>query len=531
MPRVSINGRELEVESGTTIMAAADELGIFIPRYCFHPDLSPAGNCRICLVEVEGMPKLVTSCTTVVNDGMVVRTDTPAVKQAVRAVLEFLLLNHPTDCPICDQAGECYLQNYYMMIGLHPSRMLLSDKVHKRKAIKLGKTVVMDKERCILCSRCIRFCNEVTGTRELAFFNRGNRTEIGTFEDMPIENPYSGNLVDICPVGALTSADFRFACSVWRLDGGVDSVCPGCSTGCNIRVDYRNRTVYRFVPRRNPAVNKSWICDEGRLSYKWLNRPDRLTAPMVRRSGRLEQVSWDEALAEAARQIAEAAGKGEAVFVPSARATNEELYLLKKLADAAGGTTSDCNANGSAPDPAEMEDSILRRVDKNPNTTGVIEIGLGRGSKGATLKRALEGVLEGKVKALYLLGPGFLGGGAPEALLREALGNTEVVILHATAPCPEMDYASVVFPAATFVEKEGTFTNYQRRVQRISKAFGPPPEAREELAVLADLCRALGKEPPATDAAGALELLASEVPAFRGLQLHSIPSEGALLSA
>lgn len=533
MPTVTINGRELEVAAGTTIMAAADELGIFIPRYCYHPDLSIAGNCRICLVEVEGMPKLVTSCSTVVSDKMVVRTDTPAVKSAVTAVLEMLLLNHPIDCPICDQAGECYLQDYYMKIGLHASRMPLAGKVHKKKAVKLGRTVVMDKERCILCSRCIRFCTEVTGSRELAFFNRGNRTEIGAFENRNIDNPYSGNLVDVCPVGALTSNDFRFSCSVWRLDGGVDSICPECSTGCNMRVDHRNKNVYRFVPRRNPEVNKSWMCDEGRLSYKSLNRSDRLRSPLVRRSGQLAPVSWDEAIAEAVKMVGTAMGKGGkagAVGVPSPKATNEELYAFKKLLGALGATDSDWSVNGSAIDPAQMEDKILRRGDKNPNSTGVKEIGLGSANGGMRLESAFQGVIAGRFKVIYLLGPGVLGSGAPENLAREALGNTEVVILHTAFSCPEMDYASIVFPAATFVEKDGTFTNYQRRVQKISKAYDPPSGARAELSVLLDLLKAFGTAVPATDAEGIMDLIAADVRSFSGLRFKNIPPTGALLA-
>jgi len=273
------------------------------------------------------------------------------------------------------------------------------------------------------------------------------------------------------------------------------------------------------------------MCDEGRFSYKWLNRRDRLTSPMVRRSGRLVAVSWDEALSEASRQLDVAAKRGEAVFVPSPRATNEELVLFKKLAEAAGALTSDCFPDASAPDPAEKEDRLLRRKDKNPNTTGVLEMGFGPPSGGLTLKEALERVLENKVRAIYLLSPFLLGSGRPEGLVREALGRCETVVLHALAPCPEMDYASVVFPSATFVEKEGTFTNYARRVQRISKAFDPVPGAREEISVMADLFRALGCPPPAADAASALSLAASEVVSFKGLKYGTIPPLGAVLGA
>ena len=529
MPKVTINGREVEVEAGTTIMNAAGQIGIVIPRYCYHPDLSVAGNCRICLVEVEGMPKLVTSCSTVVNDGMVVRTDTPQVKTAVTAVLEFLLLNHPIDCPICDQAGECWLQDYYMQIGLHPSRMLLDRKVHKRKAIKLGRMVVMDKERCILCSRCIRFCSEVTGTRELAFFNRGNRTEIGTFGDQPIDNPYSGNLVDVCPVGALTSGDFRFARSVWFLDG-VPSVCTACSTGCSIRVDFRDRTVYRFVPRRNPEVNRSWMCDEGRLSYKALNRSDRVTEPMIRKSGRLEPATWDEAIKHTAGLLRPAL-KRAGIFagVATARATNEELYLFKRLADNLGAASLDFRINGAPADPGETEDDLLRRRDKNPNTVGAMELGLGSREGKPDLRGALQKAVEGNVRFFHLLGPGLAESETLGGLAREALAKAEVVVLHTPWKCQEMKYASVVFPAATFVEKNGTFTNYQRRVQRINKAFDPPGQARDEVTALISLLRQLGDKLPAKSPEDVMDLIAQEVRSFRGLALRAIPPAGAIL--
>ena len=530
MPKVNINGREVEVEAGTTIMQAADRIGIWIPRYCYHPDLSIAGNCRICLVEVEGMPKLVTACSTVCSDGMVVHTDTPAVKKAVTAVLEFLLLNHPIDCPICDQAGECYLQDYYMKIGLHPSRMPISGKVRKRKAIKLGKMIVMDQERCILCSRCIRFCNEIIGTGELAFFNRGNKTAIGSFNDKPIDNPYSGNLADVCPVGALTSNDFRFARGVWLLQR-VRSVCPTCSTGCNVRIDFTDRTVYRFSPLRNTEVNKSWMCDEGRLSYKTLNRSDRVTEPLIRKSGRLEPVTWGEAIRHAVgllRPAMKKSTKTPAACVGTARATNEEMYLFKRLVERLGSPTIDFRANGAA-DPSAMEDNLLRRKDKNPNTTGALELGLLPGDGAPVLNAVLRGARDGNVKVLYLLAPGIVEDKDSGELAKEALAKASTVILHTPWKCPEMKYASVVFPSATFVEKEGTVTNYQRRVQRIGKAFDPPGEARDDLSILLAILKELGEKVRANDTAEVMDLIASEVRSFKGLRFSRIPPGGALL--
>jgi NADH-quinone oxidoreductase subunit G len=530
MPKLTINGREAEVGAGTTIMMAAEQVGIIIPRYCFHKDLSVAGNCRICLVQVEGMPKLVTSCSTVVSDGMVVRTDTPEVKKAVTAVLEFLLLNHPIDCPICDQAGECWLQDYYMQIGLHPSRMPLSRKVHKRKAVKLGAMIAMDKERCILCSRCIRFCKEVTGTNELAFFNRGNKTEIGTFNDQPIENPYSGNLADVCPVGALTSADFRFARGVWLLRG-IPSVCTACSTACNIRVDLRGRTVYRFVPRRNPEVNKSWMCDRGRLSYKVLNRSDRVTDPMIRKSGRLERTTWGEAIKHAVgllRPVTKKSSGKSAACIATAGATNEELYLFKKLIERLGSPTVDFRINGAV-DPAAREDDLLRRKDKSPNTTGAMELGLLPADGGVALRAVLKQAQDGGIKVFYLLGPGVAETAEFGEMAREALAKAETVILHTPWKCQEMKHASVVFPSATFIEKEGTFTNYQRRVQKITKALDPPGQARDELSVLLAVLKELGNKVRAGDAAGVMDLIATDVRSFKGMKLSEIPPGGALL--
>ncbi|MBI2351483.1 MAG: (2Fe-2S)-binding protein, partial [Deltaproteobacteria bacterium] len=226
MPTLKINGKEITVEPGTTIMQAADTLGIHIPRFCYHKELTVAGNCRMCLVEIEKNPKLQISCNTAATDGMVVRTDTPQVREAVRGVLELILINHPIDCPVCDQAGECWLQNYYMMFGLYTSRFKLEDKVHKPKRVDLGP-IVLDAERCVLCSRCVRFCGEVTKTNEMEIFERGDHSEIRTYPGQKLDgNKYAGNLADICPVGALTSRDFRFRCRAWFLKT-AESICPG----------------------------------------------------------------------------------------------------------------------------------------------------------------------------------------------------------------------------------------------------------------------------------------------------------------
>src|ERR1044071_6758115 len=296
MPKFTLNDQEVEAKPGQTIIQAAQEHGMEIPHYFYHADLPMDGNCRMCLVEVEKMPKLTPACTTVASDGMIVRSNNDRVKMAVRGVLEFLLVNHPVDCPVCDQAGECRLQDYYMVYGLHTSEIPLELKVRKRKVIDLGEMVVLDQERCVLCSRCIRFFEHVTETGEMQFFGRGDHVAIGTFEDKPLENPYSGNVVDICPVGALTSRDFRFKCRVWFLNS-TDTVCAGCSTGCSVRLDHRDGNRFRIIPRRNIDVNKSWLCDEGRLSFHELEAGERLNRPMVKgEDGMQAPVKWADAL-------------------------------------------------------------------------------------------------------------------------------------------------------------------------------------------------------------------------------------------
>jgi NADH-quinone oxidoreductase subunit G len=277
MPKLTIDGKEITVEPGTKVIEAIKRLGIFIPHYCYHPGLSIAGNCRICMVDVEKSPKPQIACNTDCADGMVVRTDTDRAKETRRHVLEFLLINHPLDCPVCDQAGECWLQDYYMRFGLYDARFY-EQKVKKPKAVPIGPTVMLDAERCILCSRCVRFSDEITKTSELGIVNRGDHSEIAVHPDKELNNKYSGNVVDICPVGALTDRDFRFKCRVWYLKK-ADSICPGCARGCNTEIHYNldrpqhggGDRVMRLKPREYPEVNQWWMCDAGRYGYKFID--------------------------------------------------------------------------------------------------------------------------------------------------------------------------------------------------------------------------------------------------------------------
>ncbi len=319
---LEINGKRVEVPAGTSVFQAASQAGVFIPHYCYHPDLSVAGVCRMCMVDIEKNPRLQISCNTPVADGMVVKTNTDKVKETVKSVLELHLINHPLDCPICDKAGECKLQDFYRDYGLYESRMDYQ-KVHKPKAKDIG-TIVLDSERCILCTRCVRFTQEVTKTNELGIFNRGDRSELKTFDDGPLKNDYTGNLADICPVGALTAKDFRFQCRVWFLDK-TDSVCTFCARGCNttVSVNPATKTLYRVEPRRNVEVNKSWICDTGRWEYHHVYSEKRVTVTRERRDGKWEDSPWND-LFRAAGEILHKAAERVLIAI-STQATNEEI--------------------------------------------------------------------------------------------------------------------------------------------------------------------------------------------------------------
>ena len=333
MPTLEIDGQSVTVGADLNLIEAANRIGLEIPHYCYHPGLSIAGNCRICLVEIERMPKLQIACNTRVLDGMVVHTRSPKVAAARQAVLEFLLLNHPIDCPVCDQAGECKLQDYYMDYGRYRSRMPLGRKVRKGKVIDLGPDVLLDQERCILCTRCTRFLDEVTHTSELAVFERGDHCVIDVVPGRRVDNAYATNIVDVCPVGALTSKDFRFRSRVWYLDR-TESICTACSRGCNVDVYHRRGEVFRYRPRYNPDVNKWWLCDAGRRSYAALGGERRLTQPLVREEEGFSAVEWSVAAGYAVQRLRElvaARGGGGVAGVVSAQASNEEVYLFKRF--------------------------------------------------------------------------------------------------------------------------------------------------------------------------------------------------------
>lgn len=536
MPKFTLNNQEIEAKPGQTIIQAAGDHGVEIPHYCYHPDLPIDGNCRMCLVDVEKMPKLTPACTTIVNEGMVVRSDNDRVKQAVRGVLEFLLINHPVDCPVCDQAGECRLQDYYMVYGLHTSEIPLGMKVRKRKVIDLGPMVVLDQERCVLCSRCIRFFDHVTETGEMQFFGRGDHVAIGTFEDRPLDNPYSGNVVDICPVGALTSRDFRFKCRVWFLHA-TDSVCGGCSTGCAVRIDHRDGTIFRMIARRNPEVNRSWLCDEGRLTFHELDKSERIERPLMKgRDGVQAPVTWEEAVRSIDTRLKEirgANGTGSILGFGSPSATNEGLFLFKRyLEDQAGATHFEFRVDSEEKKLREEEDQILRHLDKHPNSMGAIKLGL-MSDELDGIQGAIKAARDGRIKAGVVIYFKPLvrrpGDGEAQGRVLELIDSLEYSVVVAAHKADWQRAASVVLPVAAWSEEEGTYTNFDGRVQIAGKAIEPGGGALPVWEVFAMLLHAGGAASPWTSAADVFVTMTEHVPAYREISLDQTRLPGVVV--
>jgi NADH-quinone oxidoreductase subunit G len=516
MPKCTIDGKEIEVPAGTTVLKAALDNGIHIQHFCWHPDLPIDGNCRTCMVEIEKMPRVQIACNTVITEGMVVQTRTEKAAFAQRTSLELLLINHPIDCPVCDQAGECYLQDSYMRYGLHDSKVEVEDKVRKRKVQDLGP-IMLDAERCVLCTRCTRFEEHVTGTNSLQFKNRGDHKEIGTYEGRPITHGYAGNLADLCPVGALLSHDFRFKMRVWFLKP-YDSVCAGCSTGCNMFVDERDGEVQRLRPRRNEAVNKSWLCDIGRASYKEIGVTTRVSGARAKGQATWEGTSIAAAIEIVARRLEEAGSA--AAFLASPQASNEDLFAFRTLATGQGGLL-DFRVGDPQKRTQVRSDNVLLREDRNPNTQGCADLGLGK-SGVAEIAAACE---RGAIKALVLQGPELLR--APEYVA--AIAKVPFVAVMATHEGPELDRAHVVLPAAMWAEDEGTFTNYERRVQRFRRAVPAPGDAQPRWELVAGLLKRLGRTLGAAAPRDIFALIAKASPDHAGLDYRALGSEGKVL--
>ncbi|HBB66509.1 MAG: hypothetical protein A2X28_07610 [Elusimicrobia bacterium GWA2_56_46] len=461
MPKLTIDGKTIEMPKGATILQAAQALGVYIPRYCYHPSLPVSGTCRMCVVEVEKTAKLQIACATEIADGMAVRTDTPAVKKARRDVLEYLLINHPVDCPICDQAGECFLQDYYMDHGLHKSRIAPGDKIRRSKRRAAGKYLTLDNERCILCTRCVRFCDEVTRTGELTVSGRNDASFIDMKEGKGVDNDYSLNIADICPVGAFTSRDFRFKARVWFLKK-TGSICTGCAAGCNIEVHHNEGIVHRLMPAPNPETN-TWLCDRGRMTYKVLRAGDRLSKARIKK-GSMEP---EPALRQAAHLIDDAAhraGPESVAVLGSPYLSLEDNLAIAELASGSIKTGALCLDFSCE---QGVKDGILINKDQTPNANG---LKLLRARYGGLDQNALIGLINsGRIKLIVA---------EARALnsLREKLrdlSNIPTVILALAKSDLDFD-SDCVLPYASYFETEGHFVNYKGRIQKTAAAVAAP---------------------------------------------------------
>jgi NADH-quinone oxidoreductase subunit G len=545
--RIKIDGRDYDVPKTmpdwqgkpqpTTMLQACKLAGIEIPHYCYHPKLPVAGNCRMCLIEFgtpmmgpdrkpvlseDGSPKIAKSvlpyepqtprgaigCATPISPGMELYPNSPATKQMREAVLESLLINHPLDCPICDQAGECKLQEYSLEHGQAKSRFV-ETKVHKPKAVDLGPRIVLDDERCVLCTRCIRFTKDIAGDDALGIVNRGSYNTIAAWKEGAFDNNYTLNTVDICPVGALTSKDFRFQMRVWFLKE-TKSLCTSCGTGCNVTIGSREGKVYRYEPRENDAVNGPWMCDAGRLNYKWIGREERLREVRSQKSVR----SWPAVIKELSEKLATAPA-GSAAIIASARQTTEELYLLKKLATKLNAITDSVPRIGDG-------DKLLVSADKNPNSNGAKLTGIAGAELGANLKQIADGIRSGTIKTLIVFGEDVTKAG----ISADLLGKLETLIVSDILPNQTTARAHYLLPGCAHAEKRGTFINVKGRLQKFMKTVEAPGDARPEWEFLHELVHNVTGQNGFVSIEGLFNQMAKEIPALNGLEWAKVGDQG-----
>ena len=512
---LTIDGRPVTVQKGKTVLQAAIESGISVPYYCYHPGIGVDGSCRVCIVKIEKMPKLQTACSTACVDGMVVSTRTPDVEAARAGVFEFLLVNHPLDCPVCDKGGECPLQDFSYTFGPDQSRMDFPRRVFDGDGVKadvdFGPTLMLNRNRCILCTRCVRFMREVDGDAQINIIDRGYGSEIATFQEEGVHSLLSGNLMDVCPVGAITTRDYRFKARPWDNPQAVDTVCTQCSRGCNVTAWIKAKPEWakgsrliRFTPRFNPDVNDYWMCDIGRFEYHWIEGDDRVRTPLVKDAGVHKPVPWRDATATLVERLA-AAGTAnpEGVrFLLSAHASHEEFFLFKRLAqeligDAGPSTIAVGWRYREKPQPPDTRFRVPA-VDA-PNVNGARIFGLAPGAPGDEVRdasvSALRQAVEGRrVTALYVFDPGPQGSLGDvkwivEARARGALG---LLVVQGALMTDLARAADFVLPGASYVEKEASYTNQDGRLQGTSRAMPPPGDAMDDWQIVVNLGVALG---------------------------------------
>ncbi|MEM1084098.1 MAG: molybdopterin-dependent oxidoreductase [Verrucomicrobiota bacterium] len=537
---VQIDGVWRQVPKGTRMIEACRQFQVEVPHYCYHPKLSSPGNCRMCLVQmgmpprptpgqdpsydengyqpIGWMPRPVIACANTVAENMGLRTSGELVEKCREGVMEFLLINHPLDCPICDQAGECRLQEQSVGYGRGHSRFV-DMKVKKPKNVDIGKNIRLDDERCIMCSRCIRFMDEVAGDPVLGFTQRGTHTTLTVHPGRRLDHNYSLNTADICPVGALTSNDFRFDMRVWFLKE-TKSIDVNCGTGTNIVIWTRGNTVYRITPRQNDEVNSCWMPDSHRLNFHYIDSDQRLTEPLIKTEGKHEPASWSEAT-QAAIDGLKRFDPSEIAVIASARMTNEELFLAKALADDLG-----TEHITTVPRSGES-DGMLISEDRNPNSNGV-KLVWRREDPTFRLNEIREAVASGAIKALLVLGEDLT---AEAGFSEEVLAKPEFIASIQLLAGPTANASDVVLPGTAFAEKRGSMVNVTGRLQRLNQAIQPHGEARDDWEILRDLiCTVIDK--PVTDAdyphmiEDVFKDMATSVSEFEGLSLSKISDLG-----
>jgi NADH-quinone oxidoreductase subunit G len=528
--KMKVDGREIEVEKGTNLVEAGKKAGVFMPSFCYHPGLPVVGVCRICLCEIEGRPKLVAGCATGAEEGMSVITRSPAVRDARAAVMEFLLIHHPLDCPMCDKGGECTLQDYTVAMGAAHTRFAFRKNTWPQEDV--GGKLILDKNRCILCMRCVNLCTDVAGQDEIAVMGRGEETYIGTVGGRKIENELAGNIADICPVGALTSTDFRFEARPWELVN-VKSICTLCSKGCNTVVGFhpRRNKVLRVTARENMDVNQWWICDRGRGQFHHVHDVVRIVQPTRRTAGAARTTSGPDAITEVAASIRDTVARhgADAVgVVASAELSNEELFLVGQIfRDGLGVVHLDFPER---PQPPVVYPKFTIEGDKNPNTRGARLLGGTAEKGGRSVAQIMAAAADGRIRTLL-----FLRGGAPDrfgdpAVVERALSRAGTVIVMDFVASPISDRAHWVLPGVSHFEKDGTYINSQGRVQRARKVFSLRGDTREDWRILQELGVALGvlrETDPSPESI--FDRIARTVPALAGLSYTALGDLGAPL--
>jgi NADH-quinone oxidoreductase subunit G len=532
----TMDGRQLTVPKGKTVLQAAIEAGIKLPYYCYHPGLGVEGSCRVCLVKVEKMPKLQVSCSVVATEGMVVHTSAPDVVEARAGVFEFLLINHPLDCPVCDKGGECPLQDFSYGFGPQGSSMEFPRRTFDGEGVRadvdFGPTLMLNRNRCILCTRCVRFMRDVDGDAQIGVINRGYHSEIATYREEGVQSLLSGNLMDVCPVGAITTRDYRFKSRPWDNPNAVDTICTLCEKGCSTTLWLKAKPEWakgaqliRTTPRFNPQVNGYWMCDIGRFGYRWVEGEERLATPLVRGAQGAQPAEWSGALAAAGRAIAAASREGLR-FLVSAHASHEEMFSIARFAqELMGAAARDALHVGwkvsQKPQPASTTFKVPD-VDA-PNVTGARALGLVSGdAREADLSALQHAVESGRVSALYVLSPGPADslGDVSWIVAARASGKLPLLIVQGVVETALTGAADFVLPGCAWVEKHAAYTNAAGILQASAKAIVPPGQARDDWEILAGVAAGAGAALGFDSLAGLRQVIAGlmpDEPAFRGL--------------